>query len=122
MKIRTAAVLAAIGLAGLAAAAYAQGVFDPGPVPPLPAERAPWDEESAEEEALEGPSDEIVYEQHEVVQPIPDEPAPAERTIEPPADDANEQLAEADTPARRGKLVRLSRASAALDKRVRVTK
>ncbi len=121
MKIRSAAVLAAAGLAGLAAAAYAQGVFDPGPVPPLPEAQAEWNEGSGEE-AIDGPADEIVYEQYEVVQPIPDEPAPAERTIEPPAEDAADQLVEAEAPVGRGKLVRLERVSAAPDKRVRITK
>jgi hypothetical protein len=122
MKIRSATLLAAVGFAGLAAAAYAQGVFDPGPVPPLPAEEAHWDEDSPEDEALEGVSDEIVYEQYEVVQPIPDEATPAARAIEPPADDAAEQLVEAEAPAPRGKLVRLERAPAAPGKRVRITK
>jgi hypothetical protein len=124
MKIRSASLLAAVALAGVAVAGYAQGVFDPGPPPPLP-EAAEEDEVYADDgsdaEEQQSEPGEIVYESYEVVQPIPDEPGPAARTIEPP-EEIVEQQVDAPAPVRRGKLVKIERfaQASAPDKRVRI--
>jgi hypothetical protein len=130
MKVRSASLLAAVALAGVAVAGYAQGVFDPGPPPPLPeageeADEVYSDDELASEEQQSEPG-EIVYESYEVVQPIPDEPGPAARTIEPPEEIVEQQVdvqVEADPPVRRGKLVKIERVAQATapGKRVRIS-
>ena len=125
MRIRSASLLAAVALAGVAVAGYAQGVFDPGPPPPLPEATEEADEVYADDEAVSeeqpGEPGEIVYESYEVGQPIPDEPGPAARTIEPP-EELVEQQVEDPVPVRRGKLVKIERIAqaAAPDKRVRI--